>query len=114
MLERTAATYLIIYIVNQLFITHNDVVEVGWLEREFFSTNRTKFDGIIFKVGNKSVTAGLLEFSGGVNDKTSPLKYTKDVKKLYSNMIKVMVDTKADKMFCLRCYGKSISYLIIY
>ena len=114
MLERTAATYLIIYVVNQLFITNNDVIELGWLEREFCSTDRTKFDGIIFKVGNKSIAPGLLEFSGGINDKTSSLKYTKDIGKLYSNMIKTMVDSKADKMFCMRCYGKSVSYLITY
>ncbi|KAI8645556.1 hypothetical protein BD408DRAFT_338648, partial [Parasitella parasitica] len=110
MLERTAATYLNIYIVNQLFITNNDVIELGWLEREFCSTDRTKFDGIIFKIGNKSIAPGFVEFSGGINDKTSPLKYTKDNEKLYSNMIKAMVDIKTDKMFCMRCYGHHIYF----
>ncbi|KAG1580223.1 hypothetical protein G6F48_010595 [Rhizopus delemar] len=89
MLERTAATYLIIYIVNQLFIANNDVIEL---------------------VGNKSIGPGLVEFSGGINDKTSSLKYTKDIGKLYSNMIKAMVDSKADKMFCIRCYGHHIYF----
>lgn len=74
MLERTAVTYLIIFIVNQLFISNNDVIELGWLEREFFSTDRTKFDGIIFKFGDKSIAPGLVEFSGGINDKTSSQK----------------------------------------
>lgn len=111
-LERTVATCLIIYVVNQLFITSNDMIELGWLEREFCSTDRTKFDGIIFKVGNKSISPGLVEFSGGINDRTSSLKNTKDIEKLYSNMIKAMEDSKADKMFCMRCYGKSMSYLI--
>ncbi|KAG1535323.1 hypothetical protein G6F50_010742 [Rhizopus delemar] len=89
MLERTAATYLIIYVVNQLFIANNDVIEL---------------------VGNKSIGPGLVEFSGGINDKTSSLKYTKDIGKLYSNMIKAMVDSKADKMFCIRCYGHHIYF----
>ncbi|KAG1315797.1 hypothetical protein G6F64_000369 [Rhizopus arrhizus] len=51
MLGRTAASYLIIYLVNQLFIANNDVIELGWLEREFYSTDRSKFDGVLFKVG---------------------------------------------------------------
>jgi hypothetical protein len=38
LLERTAAIYLKIYVVNQLFIANNNVViELGWLEREFYS-----------------------------------------------------------------------------
>lgn len=48
-IERTAASYLIIYLVNQLFLANNDVIELGWLEREFHLTDRTKFDGILFK-----------------------------------------------------------------
>ncbi|KAG0930096.1 hypothetical protein G6F57_012031 [Rhizopus arrhizus] len=110
MLGRMATTYLITYVVNQLFITSNDVIELGWLEREFCSTDRTKFDGIIFKVGNKSISPGLVEFSGGINDRTSCLKNTKDIEKLYSNMMKVMKDSKADKMFCMRCYGLNIYF----
>lgn len=74
MLEKTSATYLIIYIANQIFITNDDVIELGWLEKELFSTNRTKFDGIIFKVLNKSIALGPVEFSRGINDKVLPLK----------------------------------------
>jgi hypothetical protein len=51
MLGRTAASYLMIYLVNQLFIANNDVIELGWLEREFYSIDRSKFDGVLFKVG---------------------------------------------------------------
>lgn len=36
-LERTAAIYFKIYIVNQLFMSDNDVVKLGWLEREFYA-----------------------------------------------------------------------------
>ena len=112
MLERTAASYLIIYLVNQLFIAHNDIIELGWLERELYSTDRTKFDGILFKVGSKSISPVLIEFSGGINDKTSSHKNSKDIEKLYRNMIKIMNDIKTDRMMCMRCYGNNMLYLI--
>ncbi|KAG1292475.1 hypothetical protein G6F66_006938 [Rhizopus arrhizus] len=63
-LERTAATYFIIFIVNQLFISNNDVIELDWLEREFFATDRAKWDGVLIKADNRSCSAGLIEFSG--------------------------------------------------
>ena len=65
-LERTAATYFIIFIVNQLFISNNDVIELDWLEREFFATDRTKWDGVLIKADNRSCSAGLIEFSGDI------------------------------------------------
>ncbi|KAI9004288.1 hypothetical protein CLU79DRAFT_713127, partial [Phycomyces nitens] len=39
MLKRTSSSYLIIYLSNQLFIANNDI-ELGWLEREFYSPDR--------------------------------------------------------------------------
>lgn len=113
MFERTAASYLIIYLINQLFIANNDIIELGWLERECYSTDRTKFNGIFFKVGNKSIAPALVEFSGGINDKTPSRKNSKDIEKLYRSMIKVMKNTKTDRMFCMRCYGNTMPYLII-
>lgn len=65
-LERTAATFFIIFIVNQLFISNNDIIELDWLEREFFATDRAKWDGVLIKVENRSCSAGLIEFSGEV------------------------------------------------
>ncbi|KAI7851721.1 hypothetical protein BDC45DRAFT_209117 [Circinella umbellata] len=57
---------LIIFIVNQLFISNNDVIESDWLEREFFfGTDRVKWDGMLIKVENRSCSIGLIEFSGG-------------------------------------------------
>lgn len=41
-LKRTAATFFIIFIVNQLFISNNNIIELDWLEREFFATDRAK------------------------------------------------------------------------
>ncbi|KAL0088350.1 hypothetical protein F4703DRAFT_1915457 [Phycomyces blakesleeanus] len=110
MLERTAASYLIIYIVNQLFLSNNDVIELGWLEREFYLTDRTKFDGILFKVGNKTICPALVEFSGGINDHTSLHKNSNDIKKLYFNMAKIMTETKTESLFCIRFYGHTIFF----
>lgn len=88
----------------------NDIIELGWLEREFYLTDRTKFDGVLFKAGDKSVSSTLVEFAGSVNDNTSSLKNSNDIKKLYVNMIKIMKDTGADKMFCMRCYDHQIFF----
>ncbi|RCH92369.1 hypothetical protein CU098_009422, partial [Rhizopus stolonifer] len=61
--------------------------QLGWLEREFYLTDRTKFDGVLFgvlfKAGDKSVSSTLVEFAGSVNDNTSSLKNSNDIKKLY-------------------------------
>lgn len=73
-LKRTAATSFIIFIVNQLFISNNDVVELDWLEREFLATDRAKWDGMLIKVENRSCSAGSIDFSGGATTKPQMLK----------------------------------------
>ncbi|EPB82400.1 hypothetical protein HMPREF1544_10858, partial [Mucor circinelloides 1006PhL] len=63
-----------------------------------------------FKVGKNSIRPGPIELSGGINDKTSSRKNSKDTEKLYSSMIKVMKDAKTNRMFCMRCYGHYIYF----
>ncbi|CAO3703941.1 unnamed protein product [Rhizopus stolonifer] len=106
MLKRTAATYYLCF--KSIIYYYNDVIELGRPEREFCSTDRTKFDRIIFKSGNKSIILGLVGSSGGISNRTSSLKNTKDIEKLHSNMIKAMKNSKADKMFCVRYYEKKV------
>lgn len=108
-LERTAATFFIIFIVNQLFISNNDVIELDWLEREFFATDKAKWDGVLIKVENRSCSAGLIEFSGGCNDQTSGTKNQRDITKLYSKLMKVLdgqSSSAARQTFCMRYYSK--------
>lgn len=109
-LERTAATFFIIFIVNQLFISNNDIIELDWLEREFFATDRAKWDGVLIKVENRSCSAGLIEFSGGgCNDQTSSTKNQRDITKLYSKLMKVLdsqSSSAARQTFCMRYYSK--------
>ncbi|KAG1444908.1 hypothetical protein G6F55_012161 [Rhizopus delemar] len=83
-LERSAAVQTSIVDTNQLFLAVNDIVELVWLEREYFGTNKTKWDGILFKEGDHKISPGFVEFSGGVNDATTPEKERRGVKKLYS------------------------------
>ncbi|CAO3698575.1 unnamed protein product [Rhizopus stolonifer] len=71
-LERSAAVQTSIVINNNLLLVVNDIVELSWLEREYFGANKTKWDGVLFKTGNHRVSPGFVEFSGRVHDATTP------------------------------------------
>ncbi|GAA5807060.1 hypothetical protein MFLAVUS_000410 [Mucor flavus] len=112
-LERTAATYFIIYIENQLFLSDNDLVQLDWLEREFFATDKRKWDGVLIKVDNRSCSPGLIEFFGGCNDNTPSSKSQHDVTKLYSKLVKVLKNHPSNttkQTFCLRYFSKVTIY----
>ncbi|KAG1050356.1 hypothetical protein G6F43_007364 [Rhizopus delemar] len=91
-LERAAAIFTAIYIINQLFLVNNIILKLGWVERSFCGSDRTKWDGIIFNVGNRKLAPMLFEFSGGCNDKTSKTKESHDISKLYSKMVDMIKD----------------------
>ncbi|KAL0087095.1 hypothetical protein F4703DRAFT_1942247 [Phycomyces blakesleeanus] len=105
-------SYLIINLVSQLYIANNGETELGRLKREVYSTDQSKFDRVLLKVGKKSISPGLIEFSGEINDRTSSRKKnSKYIENLYSSMIKVMNGAKANRMFCMGCYGNTASYV---
>jgi hypothetical protein len=115
--ERSACTYTTVYIMNQLFLSNNDVVEMNWIENEYCVTDRRKWDGAIVMVNNKTVSTVLVEFSGGVKNATI-VKEKTDIAKLYVNMTKIidsLPDSVGKRMFCVRYYGKwlLISILLI-
>lgn len=91
-LERTAAIFTAIYIINQIFLVNNIILKLGWVERTFCGSDRTKWDGINFNVGNRKLAPMLFEFSGGCNDKTSKTKESRDISKLYSKMVDIIKD----------------------
>ncbi|KAI8380076.1 hypothetical protein BD560DRAFT_324516 [Blakeslea trispora] len=64
---------------------------------------------IQLSLGDNPVSSILVEFAGGSNDNTSDRKNSNDTKKLYENMITVMKDAGTNKVFYIRCYGKTIS-----
>lgn len=99
-----------IIIINRLFLSVNDIIELGWLEREYYATHKTKWDGVLFKVDDHKISPGFVEFSGGANNNTTITKERRDVKKLYSKIIDVMngYSPKIRKnSFCIRFYGKA-------
>lgn len=107
-LERTAAACTRILIINQLFLADNDVIELGWLEREYYASSKTKWDGSLFKVDDRRISPGFIEFSGGANDATAVEKERRDIIKLYSMMFDVMdvYPSHAKFFFDMRFYSK--------
>ncbi|KAG1165208.1 hypothetical protein G6F36_013442 [Rhizopus arrhizus] len=106
--ERTSAIYLITYMLNQLFLSHNDILEFGWIENECCTTGKTKWDGILFLVGDQNVTTTLVEFSGGLKQ-TSNTKECKDILKLYRNLLKIVESIPSSmkkQAFCVRFYDE--------
>lgn len=84
---------------------NDGVIELGWLEREFFATEKAKWDCVLFKVGNTPISSALIEFSDGCNDNTASSKNQHDIKKLYSNMLHI-IKALPSQIFCIRYFGK--------
>ncbi|OBZ82096.1 hypothetical protein A0J61_09852 [Choanephora cucurbitarum] len=38
-----------LHLNSQLFLAQNGIIELGWLEREFYAIDQAKFDGNLFK-----------------------------------------------------------------
>ncbi|KAI8094145.1 hypothetical protein BDF21DRAFT_458577 [Thamnidium elegans] len=47
--ERTACISATIYVINQLFISNNDFVNLDWIENEYGKISQSKWDGVILK-----------------------------------------------------------------
>ncbi|KAG0755671.1 hypothetical protein G6F57_008406 [Rhizopus arrhizus] len=76
--ERAAAVHTSIIIINRLFLSVNDIIELGWLEREYYATHKTKWDGVLLKVDDHKISPGFVEFSGGANNNTTITKERRD------------------------------------
>lgn len=79
-LERTAASLTTAQILNYLFLSENDVLDLNWFEKECKLVKSTKWDGVAFCVKNKKFT--LAEFSGGINFNSTTKKENDDEKKI--------------------------------
>ncbi|OAD71242.1 hypothetical protein PHYBLDRAFT_170619 [Phycomyces blakesleeanus NRRL 1555(-)] len=75
-LERTAATFTTVTIINNLFFANNDIINLaciqkkkvillGRFEKEVWTAGNTKWDGVALAVKDKTVAPVLIEFSGG-------------------------------------------------
>lgn len=108
MLERSTAVITTIMVTNQLFLADNDIVELGCLEREYYSTGKTRWNGVLFHTNDHTISPGFVEFSGRVNDRTTLKKGHRDILKLYTKMIKLIKSypsTVKKYVFCIRFYG---------
>lgn len=106
--ECTAASNTTIFIVNELFITNSDIMQLERLENDHCLTNRSKWDGMLFKADNKSVSLGLVAFSGGSPQfNATARKEASDVNKLYQSL-KVVIDIPPEsipsEVYCIRYY----------
>ncbi|CEG63945.1 hypothetical protein RMATCC62417_01008 [Rhizopus microsporus] len=70
--ERAASIHAIIYIMNQLFLANNDLIDLDWIENESCQTGRRKWDGVILRASDKKYC----EFSGGTKANTTMNKGT--------------------------------------
>ncbi|CAO3644771.1 unnamed protein product [Cunninghamella blakesleeana] len=111
--ERTASIYTITYILNQLFLSNNDIIQIGWIENEYCITGKRKWDGVAFLVSDKTISTLLIEFSGGINNNNMASKEKNDITKIYKNlltMLKTIPNNVDQHVFCARYYDNSIYF----
>lgn len=60
-IETLFSIQTIIYVINELFISNNDLVALDWIEHEYCKTGRRKWDGVILKVNNHQFLLNFLE-----------------------------------------------------
>src|SRR6478735_336214 len=81
------------------------------VEKNASATGNIKWDGIVFVVGNKTVTPMFVELSGGISFNSTDKKEIDDEKKLVEQFIKLLKIQKAEgvEMPCqyyVRYFGK--------
>lgn len=81
------------------------------VEKNASATGNIKWDGIVFVVGNKTVTPMFVELSGGINFNSTDKKETDDEKKLVEKFIKLLKIQKAEGVetpcqYYVRYFGK--------
>lgn len=109
MQERSACLDTTGYIMNKLFLSHNDVIKLNWIENQHYSTSTRKWDGVLVKVNNCVIATCLIELSGGIHSNSSGAKEKFDTTKLYKNMKVLLLnlpDSIPKKVFCVRFFGK--------
>jgi hypothetical protein len=83
--ERSACIDTTGFIMNKLFISHNDIVKLNWIEHEHCTTSNKKWDGVLIKVDDLIVTTCLIELAGGMQCNSTSTKEKSDTTKLYKN-----------------------------
>ncbi|KAI9469008.1 MAG: hypothetical protein EXX96DRAFT_532777 [Benjaminiella poitrasii] len=81
-LERNASFLTTIPILHNLFVSRNDILDMQLIEKNASDTGNIKWDGVVFVVGNKTMTPMFVKLSGGINFNSTDKKETDDEKKL--------------------------------
>ncbi|KAI9274151.1 hypothetical protein EDC94DRAFT_121087 [Helicostylum pulchrum] len=111
--ERSACIDTTAFIINRLFISHNDIVKLNWIECEHCTTSTRKWDGILIKVDDHVVSTCLIEFAGGIQCNSISTKEKSDTTKLYKNMkkiIKNLPDNIPKRVYCVRFFDSSLFF----
>ncbi|KAG1054516.1 hypothetical protein G6F43_003482 [Rhizopus delemar] len=94
-LERTAASITTVQILNCLFLSNNDIIDLNWFEKEIQLIKNAKWDGVAFCLKNKKFTPMLIEFSGGFDFNTTQKKENDDEGKLVKAIKDILKYTDA-------------------
>lgn len=93
--------------MNKLFLSHNDVVKLNWIENQHYSAFTRKWDGVLIKANDHVIATCFIELSGGIHFNSTDVKEKTDTTKLYKN-VKVLnlPDSIPKKVFCVKLFGK--------
>lgn len=116
-LERTAASLTTVQILNCLFLSNNDILDLNWFEKECKLVKNTKWDGIAFCLQDKRFTPVLVEFSGGFDFNTTSKKENDDENKLVDGINEILKYNDAlgtmdypIPQFYVRFFGRQLTF----
>lgn len=78
MQEQSACLDTTGYIMHELFLSHNDIIKLNWIENQHYTTSTRKWDGVLIKVDDCVIATCLVELSGGINFNSAGVKEKSD------------------------------------
>lgn len=88
--EKSNLTLTTVQILNCLFLSNNNILDLNWFEKECKLVKNTKWDGIAFCLQDKRFTPVLVEFSGGFDFNTTSKKENDDENKLVDGIKEIL------------------------
>ena len=62
-----------------MFLTENNVIELEWLEIEYYATSKTKWDGILFRMDDSRISPGFSSFPDSYYGRERTAPYQKNL-----------------------------------
>lgn len=94
-LERTAATFTTVPIINNLFLFSNVIVDIIWFELLVQITGKTKWDGVAIALKHSNIAPMIIKMSGGIIANSTPKKEKDDESKLVENLVAMLKHNEA-------------------